>query len=111
MQAVLAELDRLAIPYKGKHATSFGYLVVRGSASPTSLAMEFAYLSLASRSGPREFLPGWHRDSAGEVIANGLDPSEYAESIGRKNELWTYLKSPYYTPTPTGSIGLDPWRA
>ena len=32
-------------------------------------------------------------DAAGEVIANGLDPAEYPDYIGEKNESWTYLKS------------------
>ena len=32
-------------------------------------------------------------NSAGEVIADGLDPAEYPEYIGEKDEAWTYLKS------------------
>jgi NAD-reducing hydrogenase large subunit len=58
------------------------------------------FLGIVKKDGGLTFYDGGIRviNSAGDVIANGLDPSEYQEYIGEKNESWTYVKSPYYMP-------------
>ncbi len=44
-------------------------------------------------------------DSAGNIIADQLDPTRYQEFIGEAVEPWSYLKFPYYRPLgyPEGS--------
>lgn len=58
------------------------------------------FLVIVKKNGGLTFYDGGIRivNSAGEVLANGLDPADYPEYIGEKVESWTYLKSPYYEP-------------
>ena len=37
-------------------------------------------------------------DSAGNIIADQLDPTRYQEFIAEAVEPWSYLKFPYYRP-------------
>jgi len=70
------------------------------------------FLGIVKKDGGLTFYDGWIRiiNSAGDVIANGLDPADYPEYIGEKNESWTYLKSPYYMPKgyPDGMYRVGP---
>ena len=70
------------------------------------------FLGIVKKDGGLTFYDGGIRvvNSAGDVIANNLDPSEYPEYIGEKNESWSYLKSPYYTPKgyPDGIYRVGP---
>ena len=70
------------------------------------------FLGIVKKDGGLTFYAGGIRvvNSAGDVIANALDPSEYQEYIGEKNEAWTYLKSPYYIPKgyPGGIYRVGP---
>jgi NAD-reducing hydrogenase large subunit len=70
------------------------------------------FLGIVKKDGGLTFYDGGIRiiNSAGDVIANGLDPADYREYIGEKNESWTYLKSPYYMPKgyPDGMYRVGP---
>ena len=70
------------------------------------------FLGIVKKDGGLTFYDGGIRivNSAGEVIANGLDPADYLEYIGEKNESWTFLKSPYYMPKgyPDGMYRVGP---
>ncbi|HZS96156.1 MAG TPA: Ni/Fe hydrogenase subunit alpha [Terriglobales bacterium] len=70
------------------------------------------FMGIVKKDGGLTFYDGGIRivNSAGDVIANGLDPAEYQEYIGEKNETWTYLKSPYYMPKgyPDGIYRVGP---
>lgn len=70
------------------------------------------FLGLVNSRGALEHYDGWMRvvDSAGNIIADGLDPAEYADFIGEAVEPWTYLKSPYYKPHgyPDGMYRVGP---
>jgi NAD-reducing hydrogenase large subunit len=49
-------------------------------------------------------------DSAGNIVAQGLDPTDYPEYIGERVEPWSYLKSTYYKPHgyPDGIYRVGP---
>jgi NAD-reducing hydrogenase large subunit len=49
-------------------------------------------------------------DAGGEIVANGLDPTQYFEFLGEKVEPWSYLKSAYYKPKgfPHGIYRVGP---
>jgi len=49
-------------------------------------------------------------DSAGNMVARGLEPSRYADYVGEKVEPWSYLKSTYYKPKgyPEGIYRVGP---
>jgi NAD-reducing hydrogenase large subunit len=70
------------------------------------------FLGIVKKDGGLTFYDGGIRivNSAGNVIANGLDPAEYPDYIGEKVEPWTYLKSPYYVPKayPEGIYRVGP---
>src|ERR1700756_1557713 len=70
------------------------------------------FLGIVKKNGGLTFYDGGIRivNSAGEVVANGLDPADYREYIGEKVEPWTYLKSPYYEPSgyPEGIYRVGP---
>jgi len=70
------------------------------------------FLGIVKKDGGLTFYDGGIRivNSAGDVVANGLDPADYAEYLGEKVEPWTYLKSPYYVPTgyPEGTYRVGP---
>lgn len=58
------------------------------------------FMGLVSPEGLWEHYDGYLRfvDSAGNIIADRLEPSRYREYIGEAVEPWSYLKSPYYRP-------------
>lgn len=70
------------------------------------------FLGLVARDGTWEHYDGHLRfgDSAGNVIADQLDPTRYREFIGEAVEPWSYLKSPYYRPLgyPDGMYRVGP---
>jgi NAD-reducing hydrogenase large subunit len=70
------------------------------------------FLGIVKKDGGLTFYDGGIRvvSAAGDVVANGLDPSDYPEYIGEKVESWTYLKSPYYLASgyPDGIYRVGP---
>ena len=58
------------------------------------------FMGLVGEDGEWEHYGGKIRfvDSAGNIIADRLDPANYQEFIGEAVEPWTYLKFPYYRP-------------
>jgi NAD-reducing hydrogenase large subunit len=58
------------------------------------------FMGLVTPEGLWENYDGYIRfvDSAGNIIADKLDPTRYQEFIGEAVEAWTYLKFPYYRP-------------
>jgi len=70
------------------------------------------FMGIVKKNGGLTFYDGGIRivNSAGEVVANGLDPADYPEYIGEKVESWTYLKSPYYSQAgyPQGIYRVGP---
>lgn len=49
-------------------------------------------------------------DAAGQIVADGIDPSHYRDHLGEASEAWSYLKSPYYRPLgyPDGIYRVGP---
>lgn len=70
------------------------------------------FLGLVTDTGSLEHYDGWLRvvDSAGNVIADRIDPNDYQDYIGEAVEPWTYLKFPYYKPIgyPEGIYRVGP---
>ena len=70
------------------------------------------FLGLVRRDGTWEHYDGVIRivDSAGRTVADGLDPTRYAEFLGEAVEHDSYLKSPYYRPLgyPGGVYRVGP---
>jgi NAD-reducing hydrogenase large subunit len=70
------------------------------------------FMGLVSEDGGLEHYDGKLRvvDSAGNVIADGLDPADYQKYIGEAVEPDSYLKSPYYLPIgyPDGIYRVGP---
>ena len=70
------------------------------------------FLGIVKKDGGLTFYDGGIRivNSAGNVVAGGLDPANYPDFIGEKVEPWTYLKSPYYVPSgyPEGIYRVGP---
>ncbi|MBI4783046.1 MAG: Ni/Fe hydrogenase subunit alpha [Oscillatoriophycideae cyanobacterium NC_groundwater_1537_Pr4_S-0.65um_50_18] len=58
------------------------------------------FMGLVTPDGQWEHYDGNLRvvDSAGNVIADRLDPAHYQDFIGEAVEPWSYLKFPYYRP-------------
>nr|WP_199316436.1 Ni/Fe hydrogenase subunit alpha [Chroococcidiopsis sp. [FACHB-1243]] len=58
------------------------------------------FMGLVTSDGLWENYDGYIRfvDSAGNIIADKLDPTRYQEFIGEAVESYTYLKFPYYRP-------------
>jgi NAD-reducing hydrogenase large subunit len=58
------------------------------------------FMGLVTEDGLWENYDGYIRfvDSAGNIIADKLDPTRYQEFIGEAVESWSYLKFPYYRP-------------
>ncbi len=58
------------------------------------------FMGLVTPEGLWENYDGYIRfvDSAGNIIADRLNPSQYQEFIGEAVEPWSYLKFPYYRP-------------
>lgn len=70
------------------------------------------FLGLVGPGGVWEHYDGLLRitDSAGKIVADGLDPARYQEFLGEAVESWSYLKSPYYQPLgyPAGIYRVGP---
>ena len=70
------------------------------------------FMGIVKKDGGLTFYDGKLRivNSAGDVVANGLDPAHYPDYIGEKVEPWSYLKSPYYKPNgfPEGIYRVGP---
>lgn len=58
------------------------------------------FMGLVGPEGQWETYDGWLRfmDSAGNVLADRLDPTHYQTFISEAVEPWSYLKFPYYRP-------------
>ncbi len=70
------------------------------------------FMGLVTETGALEHYDGVLRvvDSAGNVIADKIDPDRYQDYIGEAVEPWTYLKFPYYKPIgyPEGIYRVGP---
>jgi NAD-reducing hydrogenase large subunit len=70
------------------------------------------FVGLVTADGAWEHYDGYLRfvDSAGNILADGLDPSRFEEFLGEAVEPWSYLKSPYYKPLgyPEGMYRVGP---
>ncbi len=70
------------------------------------------FLGLTGPGGRLEHYDGLVRiiDADGALLADGLDPADYADTIGEAVEPWTYLKFPYYKPHgyPDGMYRVGP---
>jgi NAD-reducing hydrogenase large subunit len=70
------------------------------------------FMGLVTEDGSWEHHGGVLRftDSSGSVIADQLDPQNYAEHIGESVQKTSYLKSPYYKPMgfPDGMYRVGP---
>jgi len=70
------------------------------------------FMGLVTETGALEHYDGVLRvvDSAGNVIADKIDPNGYEHYIGEAVEPWTYLKFPYYKPIgyPEGVYRVGP---
>ena len=70
------------------------------------------FLGLTGPGGRLEHYDGLVRiiDADGARLADGLDPADYADTIGEAVEPWTYLKFPYYKPHgyPDGMYRVGP---
>ncbi len=58
------------------------------------------FMGIVGKNGELDHYHGKLRlvDSSGHIVADGLDPHNYADFIEEKIEPWTYLKFPYYKP-------------
>ena len=70
------------------------------------------FLGLVGADGAWEHYDGRLRfvDSAGRIVADGVEPDRYAEYVGEAVERDSYLKSPYYRPLgyPDGVYRVGP---
>ncbi len=70
------------------------------------------FMALVGPGGLLEHYDGKIRFVAatGDVVADGLEPSRYADYIGEAVEPWSYLKFPYYLPLgyPGGMYRVGP---
>lgn len=70
------------------------------------------FLGLVNPKGQLDHYDGNLRfvDSAGNVIAPGIDPRKYWDAIGEAVEPWSYMKFPYYKPMgyPGGMYRVGP---
>jgi NAD-reducing hydrogenase large subunit len=70
------------------------------------------FLGTTKQDGGLTFYDGKLRitNASGDVVADGLQPVNYAEYIGEKVEPWSYLKSTYYKPLgfPEGVYRVGP---
>jgi NAD-reducing hydrogenase large subunit len=70
------------------------------------------FLGLVADDGTWEHYGGRLRfmDSAGSIVADGLDPQRYQDYLGEAALPWSYLKSPYYKPLgyPQGMYRVGP---
>lgn len=70
------------------------------------------FVGLVGENGALEYYDGNLRimDSAGNIIADKLDPKKYFNYFGEATESWTYLKFPFYKPLgyPKGFYRVGP---
>jgi NAD-reducing hydrogenase large subunit len=70
------------------------------------------FMGIVKDDGGLTFYDGKLRiiNASGDVVANGLETSQYSEYIGEKVEPWSYLKSTYYKPMgfPEGVYRVGP---
>lgn len=70
------------------------------------------FVGLVAKDGALEYYDGTLRvtDSAGNVLADRIDPADYREHFGEAAEPWSYLKFPYYKPLeyPKGMYRVGP---
>ncbi|MEA5420100.1 Ni/Fe hydrogenase subunit alpha [Spirulina sp. CCNP1310] len=70
------------------------------------------FMSLVAPNGDWEHYGGAIRfkDSAGNIIADGLSEDDYQDYLGEAVESWSYLKFPYYKPLgyPDGIYRVGP---
>lgn len=70
------------------------------------------YVGLVGPKGELEYYGGTLRimDSAGNIIADNIDPRDYYKHFGEASESWSYLKFPYYKPLgyPKGIYRVGP---
>jgi NAD-reducing hydrogenase large subunit len=70
------------------------------------------FVGLVGSKGELEYYGGNLRimDSAGNIIADNIDPREYYNHFGEASESWSYLKFPYYKPLgyPQGIYRVGP---
>jgi NAD-reducing hydrogenase large subunit len=70
------------------------------------------FMGLVTADGAWENYDGYLRfvDSAGNILADRLDPTRFEEFLGEAVEPWSYLKFPYYKPLgyPEGMYRVGP---
>ncbi|HCG98239.1 MAG: NADP oxidoreductase [Candidatus Aquicultor primus] len=70
------------------------------------------FMGIVGPGGGLEHTDGLIRvvDSAGKVIADGVDPADYQDYIGEYAESWSYMKFPFYKKTepPNNVIRVGP---
>ncbi|MFA6439987.1 MAG: Ni/Fe hydrogenase subunit alpha, partial [Bacteriovoracaceae bacterium] len=70
------------------------------------------FVGMVGSKGELEYYGGNLRimDSAGNIIADNIDPREYYNHFGEASESWSYLKFPYYKPLgyPKGIYRVGP---
>lgn len=70
------------------------------------------FVGLVAKDGALEYYDGTLRvmDSAGNVLADRIDPADYRDYFGEAAESWSYLKFPYYKPLgyPKGLYRVGP---
>jgi len=70
------------------------------------------FLGTVTPDGALEYYDGVIRivDSEGNIVADGLDPLNYAAFLGEASEEWSYVKFPYYKPLgyPGGNYRVGP---
>jgi NAD-reducing hydrogenase large subunit len=70
------------------------------------------FMGLVTADGSLEHYDGWLRvvDARGNIVADRLEPTRYADYLGEAVEPWTYLKFPYYRPVgyPDGMHRVGP---
>jgi len=70
------------------------------------------FVGLVAKDGALEYYDGTLRvtDSAGNILADRIDPADYHEHFGEAVEPWSYLKFPYYKPLeyPKGMYRVGP---
>ena len=71
------------------------------------------FMGLVGEDGAWEHYDGKIRfvDSAGNIIADRLDPTRYREFIAEAVEPWSYLKFPYYRPLGYAASGDRPYSS
>ncbi|HEX7622356.1 MAG TPA: Ni/Fe hydrogenase subunit alpha [Anaeromyxobacteraceae bacterium] len=70
------------------------------------------FMGMVGEDGGLEHYDGKLRfvSAEGQVVADGIDPADYAEHLGEAVEPWSYLKFPYYAPLgyPEGIYRVGP---